>query len=115
MNQIKLNADLFVISACESGKGKIVGGEGIVGLVWGIQIAGARSVIASRWSVDDESTSKLMIALHRLLRKGMNKDDALMNAMKFMRGNKQTSHPYYWASFFLMGDPYNHNLKSRSK
>src|SRR5262249_57005055 len=107
-SQMKLRAELVVLSACEMAKGEEVRAEGLVGMVRSLQYAGARSVVASQWKVADESTSALMVAFHRYLRQGLAKDEALRRAMAQVR--RSQPHPYYWAAFFLMGDPDNPNL-----
>ena len=109
-SQLKLRAELVVLSACRTALGKTVKFEGIVGLTRSLQYAGARSVVASQWSVEDDSTTELMIHFHRNLRQGMAKDKALQLAMRAVRENPRTAHPYYWAPFLLVGDPDNSNL-----
>src|SRR5439155_1892488 len=74
-SQVTLKAELVVLSACETGRGKNVRGEGIVGLTRALQYAGARSIVASQWEVPDASTARLMVAFHRKLRAGMAKDE----------------------------------------
>ena len=74
------------------------------------QYAGARSLVASRWPVADQASGPLMIAFHRHLRRGLAKDAALQRAMQEVRANPKTSHPYFWAPFFLIGDPENGGL-----
>jgi CHAT domain-containing protein len=109
-SQLKLKAELVVLSACDTGQGENVHGEGIVGLTQALQHAGARSIVASQWAVSDESTARLMVAFHRGLRRGLPKDEALRQAMALVRRNPQTADPYYWAPFFLTGDPDNPTL-----
>lgn len=111
-SQLKLRAELAVFSACETGRGEIVLNEGIIGLTRALQYAGARTIVASRWKVADQSTATLMVAFHRYLRQGLAKDEALRRAMALVRENRATAHPYYWAPFFLMGDPDNPNLRA---
>jgi CHAT domain-containing protein len=106
-SQLKLKADLVVLSACETGRGQNVRGEGIVGMTRALQYAGARSIVASQWKVADASTQTLMVAFHRKLRAGLAKDEALRQAMTVVWKNPKTAHPYYWAAFFLTGDPDN--------
>lgn len=100
---LRLRADLVVLSACESGRGRAVRGEGLVGLTRALQAAGARSVVATHWKVTDEASGELMVAFHRHLLKGRPKDEALRLAMKETADEKTTAHPYYWAPFFLTG------------
>ncbi len=103
-SQLKLKAELVVLSGCETGRGQEVKGEGLVGLTRALQYAGARSIVASQWKVADQSTAKLMVAFHRSLRQGVPKDEALRKAMALVRENPATSHPYYWAPFILVGN-----------
>ena len=81
-----------------------------MGLTRALQYAGARAVVASHWKVNDRSTAQLMVAFHRYLRQGLAKDEALRRAMAQARGLPAKAHPYYWAAFFLIGDPDNPNL-----
>jgi CHAT domain-containing protein/tetratricopeptide (TPR) repeat protein len=102
---LPLSADLVVLSACETGRGEKVRGEGLVGLTRALQGAGARSVVATHWKVADESTAELMVSFHAKLRAGLSKDEALRKAMAETAANPETSHPFFWAPFFLTGDP----------
>lgn len=101
--QIRLNADLVVLSACDTGLGAELKGEGLIGLTRAFQYAGAKSIIVSLWGVNDESTSVLMGAFYRELRKGTTKDVALQRAMTAVRRNPKWRHPYYWSPFVLVG------------
>ena len=117
IDQLELNADLVVLSACETALGPNRGGEGLISLSRAFQIAGARSVLASLWAVNDRSTSELMIRFYRHLLAGETKDRAIQLAqIELIRGpveivneNGETethdfSAPYYWAAFQLIGD-----------
>jgi CHAT domain-containing protein/Tfp pilus assembly protein PilF len=106
-SQFKLKAELVVLSACDTGRGQAIAGEGLIGLTRALQYAGARSIIASLWTADDQSTLTLMVAFHRNLRKGLAKDEALRQAMASVRNDQRSAHPYYWAAFYLTGDPDN--------
>ena len=100
---VRLDADLVVLSACESALGREVGGEGLIGLTRAFQYAGARSVVASLWQVADESTAILMEHFYHHLRAGKAKDEALRAAqLDLLRGAAQA--PYAWAAFQLHGD-----------
>jgi CHAT domain-containing protein len=103
---LRLHADLVTLSACDSGLGKEMGGEGLVGLVRAFHFAGARSVLASLWSVADDSTAVLMKHFYTHLRQGRTKDEALRAAqLDLIRsGKREISHPYNWAGFALYGD-----------
>jgi CHAT domain-containing protein/tetratricopeptide (TPR) repeat protein len=104
LEDLRLDADLVTLSACDSGLGKEMGSEGLVGLVRAFQFAGARSVLASLWSVSDTSTADLMMRFYRFLREGRSKDKALREAQADLIRSRNFSHPYYWAAFQLTGD-----------
>jgi CHAT domain-containing protein len=101
-DSMRLDAELVTLSACQSGLGKEMGGEGLLGLTRAFQYAGARSVLASLWSVGDESTAKLMTRFYRYLRDGSSKDEALRAAQREMI--QAQAHPFHWAAFQLSGD-----------
>jgi CHAT domain-containing protein/Tfp pilus assembly protein PilF len=114
---VRLDADLVVLSACESALGRELSGEGLIGLTRAFQYAGARSVVATLWDVADQTTAELMARFHRHLAAGLSKDKALRAAqIELMRepvritlASKQTietdaSAPYFWAAFQLFGD-----------
>jgi CHAT domain-containing protein/Tfp pilus assembly protein PilF len=115
--QVRLDADLVVLSACESGLGKEMGGEGLIGLTRAFQYAGARSVMASLWKISDRTTAELMVRFYKHLKDGLPKDEALRAAqMELIHGPIQVknekgeveeidaSAPYYWAAFQIYGD-----------
>lgn len=103
---LDLAADLVTLSGCESARGRLVSGEGILGLSRAFFYAGTASVLASLWEVDDEHTARFMGRFYRHLAQGMNKGQALAATKReCLAGNKNLSpHPYYWAPFVLMGD-----------
>lgn len=102
---LKLNADLVVLSACQSGLGKLVRGEGMVGLTRAFMYAGTPAVLVSLWSVSDVSTSILMGDFYRnLVQEKLSKTDALRKAQLTMLGNEKFAHPFYWAPFVIIGD-----------
>ena len=104
-DELRLDADLVTLSACDSGLGKEMGGEGLVGLVRAFQFAGARSVLASLWSISDSSTSRFMKRFYGYLRDGKSKDEALRAAqIDQIRGKSGSPHPFHWAAFELFGD-----------
>ena len=103
LDQLRIDADLVTLSACETALGKEFGGEGLVGLTRAFQYAGARSVLASLWSVADKSTATLMTRFYRHLQSGRTKDEALRAAqIDMIRGSH--SRPFHWAAFTLSGD-----------
>ncbi|MBU2648456.1 CHAT domain-containing protein, partial [bacterium] len=105
---LSINADLVVLSACETGLGKVIKGEGMVGLTRAFLFAGTSSIVVSLWTVADESTSRLMIHFYKYLKEGDSKDDALRKArldlMNEMDGTELAySDPFYWGPFILNG------------
>ena len=102
--QVRIDADLVTLSACDTGLGKVLGGEGLMGLTWAFQYAGARSVFASLWSVSDESTGELMKLFYGYLEEGQSKASALRSAQLDLLRDSPFSHPFHWASFQLIGD-----------
>ena len=103
---LKLDADLVVLSACETGLGKETRGEGLVGMTQAFLYAGTPSVAVSLWKVEDKSTSDLMFRLYRHLNNPkLNRADALRRAQLEMISTGDFSHPYYWAGFVLIGQP----------
>jgi len=102
---LNLPVDMVVLSACETGLGKKVRGEGLIGLTRGFMYAGARRVVASLWQVSDPSTSKLMKYFYQaMLKEGMPPAAALRAAQLKMLKQPERQSPYYWAAFELHGD-----------
>jgi CHAT domain-containing protein len=101
---LKLSADLVVLSSCESALGKDLGSEGIMGLPRAFLYAGARRVIVSLWKIDDEATVPLMKMFYSRLQRGEDPARALRGAQLDLLKNTQLSDPYYWAGFILEGD-----------
>src|SRR6185503_10341695 len=101
---LHLPADLVVLSACSTGLGKDVRGEGLIGLTRGFMYAGASGVIASLWKVDDDATAELMKHFYEaLFQKGMAPAAALRYAQLTLSQNKRWQSPYYWAGFVIQG------------
>jgi CHAT domain-containing protein len=102
---LDLNADLVVLSACQTALGKEVQQEGFVGLTRGFMYAGAARVMATLWSVDDEATAELMKRFYEnILTKGQSPAQALRSAQMWMYSQKAWHSPYYWAGFVLQGE-----------
>ncbi|HBB87915.1 MAG TPA: hypothetical protein DC047_09895 [Blastocatellia bacterium] len=103
---LDLNCDLVVLSACETGRGQLLSGEGIIGLSRSFFIAGARSVVVSQWAVSDISTAQLMKDFYQQLINNVAKAAALREAkLRMLNGGSETRHPYYWAPFVIIGAP----------
>jgi len=101
---LDLHADLAVLSACETARGHVGAGEGVVGLSWALSVAGARNSVVSLWNVDAASTGDLMVAFHRRVRGGEAYGEALRGAALTLLRDPRTRHPFYWAPFILVGD-----------
>src|SRR6266508_4435815 len=108
--QMDLHADLAVLSACETARGRYGAGEGVIGLTWALFVAGVPSTVVSQWKVESASTRDLMLNFHRQLRAPaaakakVTKAEALRQAALKVMKNPETSHPFYWAGFVLVGD-----------
>jgi CHAT domain-containing protein/Tfp pilus assembly protein PilF len=102
---LKLGADLVVLSACQTALGKEYKGEGLVGLTRGFMYAGAPRVMASLWRIDDRATSELMKRFYqRMLGEGLRPAAALRAAQISMWGDRRWQAPHYWAAFTFQGD-----------
>ncbi len=102
---LKLPAELVVLSACQTGLGREVKGEGLVGLTRGFMYAGAARVVVSLWKVNDRATSELMARFYRkMLKEGRRPADALRMAQVEMWRQRRWRAPYYWATFVLQGE-----------
>ncbi|HLA79126.1 MAG TPA: CHAT domain-containing protein, partial [Vicinamibacteria bacterium] len=104
LENLRLDADLVTLSACQTALGKEVAGEGLLGLTWAFQYAGARSVLASLWEVSDASTAELMRHFYGQLGRGVPKAEALRRAQLELLKRPATAAPFYWAAFGLVGD-----------
>lgn len=111
---LQLNAELVVLSACETGLGRLRDGEGIVGLSRAFFYAGASAVVVSLWRVEDQSTSLLMEHFYRHMKQGLSKANALRQAkldilgvtidLKVAGTRQSLASPFYWAPFILVGN-----------
>ena len=101
---LDLPADLAVLSACETARGRIGAGEGVIGLSWAFSVAGVRNTVVSLWNVDAASTADLMLAFHRAAQGGQEYPEALRAAEVALMRDPKTRHPFYWAPFVLIGD-----------
>ena len=99
--KLKLNADLTVLSACNTGSGRLVVGEGVLGMSRAFLLAGSRSVVVSLWPVADETTALLMKQLYRNKQAGKRTAEALREAALEVR--KRHPHPIFWAPFIVIG------------
>jgi len=102
--KLDLNADLVTLSACQSGLGDLVTGEGMVGIARAFFHAGTSSIVASLWNVNDEASAVLMRRFYRELGAGMPKSEALATARRQMLESDRYAHPFYWAGYVLIGE-----------
>lgn len=102
---LNLPAELVVLSACQTGVGKQIKGEGLIALTRGFMYAGAKSVVASLWKVDDAATSELMAEFYKQMFTNKLKPAAALQAAQLRMSQKKRWHsPYFWAGFFLQGE-----------
>lgn len=99
------HAKLVVLTACETGSGKMYKGEGVTGLTRAVMYAGTPAVVASLWKVDDTATKELMINFYKnMLEKNLDKTEALRQAKLDMIKNKKYTSPLYWSAFVMYGE-----------
>jgi CHAT domain-containing protein len=102
---LRLNADLVTLSARETGLGKEIKGEGLIGLTRGFMYAGAPRVVASLWNVDDLATAELMKIFYQgMIKDGLAPAAALRVAQIELSKQKRWASPYFWAAFILQGE-----------
>lgn len=100
-----LHAKLAVLSACQTARGWVGAGEGVIGMSWALFVAGVPTTVASQWKVDSASTTTLMIDFHRRLTKLKTpKAEALRQAELGLLRSERYRHPFYWAGFVMIGD-----------
>lgn len=105
----KLQAELVVLSACETGIGSFEKGEGVMSLGRSFIHAGAKGVLSSLWSVSDKSTALLTTEFYKLINTGLNKPEAISVSKRNLLKDANFAHPYFWAGFYYTGD-----IKSKS-
>ena len=105
---LNLQAELMVLSACNTGNGTWKTGEGILSLGRAFRMAGCRNIVSTLWNVNDKSSQKIIISFFEFLRQGLSKAEAMREAKKAYLFNSNLANgeaaPYYWAQFVLMGD-----------
>jgi len=102
---LALNADMVVLSACETGIGELQKGEGIISLARGFTYAGAKSIVTTLWSINDNRTKEIMEGFYGYLKDGQPKDAALRQAkLDFIENYSHNAHPFFWAAFIPIGD-----------
>jgi CHAT domain-containing protein len=107
--KLDLHADLAVLSACQTARGQVGSGEGLIGMSWALFIAGTSTTVASQWKVDSASTARLMIDFHRNLQadKGPTQTraaEALRKAASKLMADPKYRHPFFWSGFVVVGN-----------
>jgi CHAT domain-containing protein/Flp pilus assembly protein TadD len=108
--RLELNAELVVLSACETARGRFGAGEGVIGLTWALFVAGSPTTVVSQWKVESASTTNLMVDFHKELKETLDgkkittKAEALRQAALKLLRSEQYRHPFYWASFVIVGE-----------
>jgi CHAT domain-containing protein/Tfp pilus assembly protein PilF len=101
--QMKLRAELVVLSACETARGRVGAGEGMIGLSWALFVSGVPTTVLSQWKVESDSTSRLMVAFHQNRQKNLSDAESLRAAALAIRKDPAYQHPFYWAPFIVIG------------
>jgi CHAT domain-containing protein len=101
---LDLKADTAVLSACETGRGHVADGEGLVGLTWALFAAGVHHTVVSQWRVESQSTTTLMAGLHRRMRDGEGPAAALRSSVLALMKDARYRHPFYWGAFVAAGN-----------
>jgi CHAT domain-containing protein/Tfp pilus assembly protein PilF len=109
--KLDLNAEMVILSACDTARGPVAGGEGMIGLAWAFFVAGCPTTVVSQWTVEVNSTTELMVEFHNRLKAGfegrnsdVSKAEALRAAVLKLMRNPHYRHPFYWAPFVVIGD-----------
>lgn len=107
--KLDLHADLAVLSACQTARGTIGPGEGLIGMSWAFFIAGASTTVVSQWKVDSASTARLMVDFHRSLQgvdkqKAVSKAEALRRSALKLMSDPKYRHPFFWSGFVVVGN-----------
>ena len=106
--QLHLHADLVVLSACQTARGRFSAGEGMVGMSWAFFVAGVPTMVASQWKIDSSSTARLMISFHKHLRNPAADDTTKASALRQgaldVMKQQRYRHPFFWAGFVMIGN-----------
>jgi CHAT domain-containing protein len=111
--QLNLKADITILSACETARGQIEQGEGMIGMSWALFVAGCPTTIVSQWKVSAESTTELMLTFHENFKAGIEnqvatttKAELLQQAGLKLLKTQKYRHPFYWAGFIMVGNAF---------
>jgi hypothetical protein len=114
LSTLPIEAELVVLSACETSLGKVVPGESVLSLGSAFAAAGAHSTLTSLWKVDDAATEDLMVSFYQQLAAGKTRAEALAEAQQRQRSEGEFAHPYYWSAMTLSGEAGNIDIKAAS-
>ncbi len=111
MMNLDLNADLVVLSACETARGRVGAGEGVIGMTWALFVAGCPRTVVSQWKVEASSTTALMVEFHKRFKTryggsqpAVSTAEAMRQAALKVMKNPEFVHPFYWGGFVVVGD-----------
>jgi len=111
MMNLDLSADLVVLAACETARGRVGAGEGVIGMSWALFVAGCPSTVVSQWKVEALSTTALMVEFHKKFktryggtRPGISTAEAMKQAALKVMKSPEYGHPFYWGGFVVIGD-----------
>ncbi len=111
MMNLDLNADLVVLAACETGRGRARAGEGVIGMSWALFVAGCPRTVVSQWKVEASSTTALMVEFHKRFKTryggrqpAVSTAEAMRRAALKVMKNPEYAHPFYWGGFVVVGD-----------
>jgi CHAT domain-containing protein len=104
MSNLDLHADLVVLSGCDTARGDVLTGEGVIGMSWALFSAGCPTTVVSQWKAMSRPTTQLMIAFHKHLHAGEPKAVALRHARLELMKTPAYHHPFYWAPFVMVGE-----------
>jgi|GEM_PF-2038231 len=114
ISTLNLNAELVVLSACQTGAGKNQMGEGLISLSRAFSYAGAKSLLTTLWEIDDQLTPVFIEQFYANLAKGKTKTEALQASQKYCLKTEKWQHPYYWSSFVMYGNPENIKIPAKN-
>ncbi len=102
--QMDLNAEMVVLSACETARGSIGTGEGMIGMTWALFVAGVPTTVASQWKVPSETTTRVMVNFHRYAKDRTKAEAWRQAALEMIKDPRYRMKPFYWAGFVVVGD-----------
>ena len=102
--QMDLKAEMVVLSACDTARGNVGTGEGMIGMTWALFVAGVPTTVASQWNVPSETTTRLMVAFHRFAKERTKAEAWRQAALEMIREPRYRMKPFYWAGFVVVGN-----------